>query len=142
MDDAFNYTFINAGGNPSALNTSVVAGKDVDGSKLFPCIAQVGSQQIVGKTRAGWGTCDIDLNGRETWIANYTTLTPGIVPSFTPHLVALGAGTDFGGGELGICTTPYDHSIQVGRYVVASNTCSIGFGGAQIPVQFFGVVGH
>jgi hypothetical protein len=48
----------------------IVAGVDVDGSLLYPCIAGYAGGTIPGKMKESWTSCDIGYGGAEVWVAN------------------------------------------------------------------------
>jgi hypothetical protein len=126
-------------GTSSTLADSLIGGRDVDGSMLYPCSVYVGSTLKLGKTRLGWGTCDVDVNGQEVWVTSpqYSSLLAVWAGGWggeqsTVNVYA--AGTDTDGSSLGICSVSWAGSRQVGKAFSTWEACSFGFGGREIVV--------
>jgi hypothetical protein len=158
------YAVLGTQGNVTvAVGTTVVGapppadiisgGTDGDGGLLYPCSASYAGTTQVGKVRRDWSACDIPYGGHEIWVPIYSILRPYIGSRYGyPALPAnvLIAGTDTNQAPLGICVSrlmgngKVQGSLQVGKYIVPSGTCSYPYGSAEVPAPSYaiGVVGR
>jgi hypothetical protein len=113
------------------------AGTDATGAALYPCSVSYEGTVYPGQTKGQY--CEIALNGRAQAAGGvFTIVTASIGPTkgTTPFL----AGTDTGGGALGVCTTSYGASVQVGKYIESLGLCDFPFGTSEIATTSFDVV--
>ena len=104
------------GSTPAPVN-AIRAGYDGGGDPLYLCtgdfVINNVSGSIVGQTRADWNFCDVGYNGVELQSTSYHYVVPAISTTFYENDIWT-AGTDDGGGSLGICSAPYGTGTQVG----------------------------
>ncbi len=113
------------------------AGNDASGDAVYPCSISYEGSLMPGQTKAGWGYCQVAFNGKAQAAGTaYTVITPSIGSKNGPSFLA---GTDTGGGALGICTTPYAGSSQVGKYIESQGLCDFPFGTSEIATTQFSV---
>lgn len=120
-------------GNPLPKD-AIVAGKDMNGELLYPCIASLAGGTHPGKTRRDWNACHIGYGGKEHAVTNYTVFVPAFYEfnrSVQQHPVFL-AGRDADGEPLGICQANVQGSKQVGKYREDMQRCFVSFGGAEL----------
>ncbi|HUJ57523.1 MAG TPA: hypothetical protein VLX92_03495 [Kofleriaceae bacterium] len=99
---------------------------------VLPCFAHYGTGFYPGWMVDGDDTCAVALYGSELHLSSYDTL----IPEWTTRSsgVSYLAGHDANGRAEGICSiTDYAgvNNIQNGRWLSASDTCSIGYGGRE-----------
>jgi hypothetical protein len=99
---------------------------------VYPCFASYGTNFYAGWIADGDDTCAVAYGGHELQLTGYKTL----VPEWTGKSSGISfiAGSDANGYPEGICSiTNYAgaNNIQNGRWLAASQTCSIGYGGRE-----------
>jgi hypothetical protein len=129
-------------------SNAIVGGIDSDGSPLYVCRAPFESSLQPGKTRNGWGTCDVGWGGGEHWVGGAEILVSAWA-SATNGALPPGAsfdGYDGSGHAVYSCRATYQGGLHPGHMV--STGCSIPWGGAehvitsyQVPTNGFGVSG-
>ena len=123
-------------GSGSVPVNAIQAGYDSDPGKspLYLCIGTFSdgkgtSGTLVGKTRSGWNYCDIGWSNAEIKATPYYYVVPSM-SSAPPGSVVWTAGTDDGGGSLGVCAASYASQTIVGKYMSAG-ACNIEYNGAE-----------
>ncbi|HEX8950669.1 MAG TPA: DM9 repeat-containing protein, partial [Polyangia bacterium] len=108
------------------LASAIVGGSDSDGATLYPCLAPFAGGVHPGKTRSGWGACDVSYGGGEHWIADYQLLVPELnTAPLGPRAWAAGHEARVllvAGSPLGVCAAPTAALTEVGKYL-ASGAC-------------------
>jgi hypothetical protein len=125
-------------------NDAIVLGTDSDGSPLFSCRAAYAGSIVPGKTRAGWGSCDVGYAGAENWVTTYQTLVPvwtngtyGAIPDN-----AMPFGTE-NGNPLYVCRALDSHwTYQVGKTGNGIQGCAYPYGGQEIVAPGYQVLSN
>jgi hypothetical protein len=114
---------------------AIVGGKDSDGALLYACRGSYAWGVHPGKTRAGWGSCDIGYGGQEHFITDYQTL----VPYWSTTLVnAAPLGRETNQTPLFHCRADLDGEVQLGK--LTTKGCSFPYNNAERVVSNFEVL--
>jgi hypothetical protein len=124
---------------------AIIGGADDDGTPLIVCRAWVGLQWLPGKTRADWGTCDIGLNGSETFISDYHVMVPawaargaGVLANQAPP--AIGHAAD--GTAQYFCRGNYNGSLVPGHMGEGDAGCHVGWGNQEIVLASYQILSN
>ncbi len=126
---------------PTLPFDAIVTGQDVDGSNLYSCRAPYGGGDQVGKTHAGWGSCDVGwgngehfVGGADVFVPSWQNAGDGLVP---PTAIATGSEN---GNSLYTCRAHYQGSLQLGKVSPGFGACFFPYNGAEIAAGSYEVL--
>jgi hypothetical protein len=110
---------------------SVVAGQDIGGGALYPCRTARGVTSLqIGKTQAGWTSCNFAFGTREEFGANYQVLTTDWRSGFyfAPGSEPVGNGFRF----MKICRALIGGGLHPGKKFDGASACLVPYGGREV----------
>lgn len=128
---------------------AVQGGYDTSGAPLYYCRGLVSGTWQPGKTRDGFGACNVPYGGRELAASRYQVLVK-LIPAVQLGTVAASngdrpkdavkGGVDSDGETLFICAASYAGGTHTGKLKPSFHACLVPYGGSEISVSSYSVL--
>ena len=119
------------------------AGREANGQALFACVAPYNNGMHPGKTRPGFGGCNIPYGGREIAIWDYHMPRGGFWRPAAGGEIPGGAfagGFEANGQVLYFCRAEWQGGVHPGKIRAGFRGCNIPYGGQEITVGRYEVL--
>lgn len=128
----------------SPLANALRTGIDTNGKPLYLCLGNLFNSTQPGKTWPGYGRCNVPYGGKEYVLNNYTIPNQqqfGRVQWAAGNVQPLVIGKDTNNNPLFLCQSNFNGSMQPGKTWPGYNHCNISYGGREIIMDNYQILG-
>ncbi|MDP1603603.1 MAG: DUF3421 domain-containing protein [Legionella sp.] len=132
------------GHSDNALGNALQIGNESNGKPLYLCIAKLFNSAQPGKTWEGYGQCNVPYGGKEYVLSDFRVPARQFFNKVSwqnnpgsPIVI----GRDSNGSPLFLCQSFFQGSNQPGKTWPGYNHCNISFGGREIILNNYRILG-